>query len=1288
MATVIPDPIPPVYRELKDLCIATALVTRGAPQVTIVTPEAGAYDRLAQSIQRTVADLTGTEVPIASDDASEASLPAQGNVIALGNRSTNRMIGELYDRHYTLLDLRYPGPGGHVLRSLHNSFGNGYNVIFLGGSDLAGVAAATDALLTRLAKAEHNAGSLSVGWLMDIELGNEIEASTDLADLRTWEDDATDSPRGWGWNSISKHMAAYYMTGKDEHAREFLRLAFPDEQAKRELAEIDDERIENKDAPLSGPYHYAAHLMVLFWDLIEESPIFTDQERLRVTNAFAQQLPHRAREEGIWELTGPASSVGTRHTMWAAVSTYCLGRYFQKYYPAPVWQHCMDLGFRAFASLSRHGDVSGESDTHYAYNTCLSPILTFLLLAGERAPVANGVAAELLRGQDILASGATPDWALTYGTVAFLHKAAYLLRDSRYVDYARRNGSDLSVFRLGQSFWPDEALQSRRSVDLAGAWRIHRMPESMWQARHSPISLADAFQFCSFRSTDHGDGDFVLLDGYSGTGRSPYHSFAVLELRLAGYTLLRGHLNQARIWIDGMVEPRVARDAALRSHGVIGQTAIAVGEVPDAAFCNWRRTVLQRVGRYALIVDELTFRTDAPSADVEAKWEGMAGQWVAVPERSAIAIEAVRPESSGPVQDFEILASEQVSIAVTSAAPPLGASEDGTVATMRWTGPARRNGRRLMFSLIAARSTRAGEPLRCQRVAANAAILAVPSAGLAVVGAYDGIDGELTVVTADHLFGKSFRSVGFAQTRLLTSDSPIDVDWDFQNAVLTVVAENATRLQIAAEGVTDSDSHIHWTLQGDMAVAELPPGRHVFERVMLRSAACESIRHTCASLLVDRGREHQPAKVGPGPREKTSPSSLQTTVACNMGNRVECLITIPHEGDALVCAASDSNMCVFSSDGERLHILRTSADVTRLHWWPDPCLLLAGCADGSVAAFGPDGSHQWTFASEMDPAVLRMGKPYWFRSAPEHGGIQGLSSGVFLNGESQAFVGSACTLEILDGSGRLVKRLPVFFGPGTKMGLVDGPEDSINLLIARQPSDGPGLAVVNSRHPEPPPFFGPEIQITSVAREFSNHVSYVCPTLHSFHRVPEGHTDIAGGFASTAVDRLFCGDIDGDGEAEVVCAVNGSWSRVTVYARNGAPRGNAQFGPGEPLSVVEPGKAQKSIRDLELIDCAGTKRLVVGTSRGAVVALDHQCNRIWAERLDAPPTVIRSLASANAGHELLAIACEDGGLVVLDGDGRITHAGQVTGVPTCAATLKDALFVATDQGVVQGFRLP
>ena len=70
--------------------------------------------------------------------------------------------------------------GGHVERTLHNPFGNGFNVILVGGSDLAGVRAATAALIAKLTSERHTKDDLSLGWTMQIRLGKGVQVPKDI----------------------------------------------------------------------------------------------------------------------------------------------------------------------------------------------------------------------------------------------------------------------------------------------------------------------------------------------------------------------------------------------------------------------------------------------------------------------------------------------------------------------------------------------------------------------------------------------------------------------------------------------------------------------------------------------------------------------------------------------------------------------------------------------------------------------------------------------------------------------------------------------------------------------------------------------------------------------------------------------------------------------------------------------------------------------------------------------------------------------------------------------------
>ncbi len=1264
----LPPPVPPQYTKLKDLHLTTQIVRDGRPAIRIVAPASRIYDTQATRLQTAIEKLTGCKVPIIRDDAPEAAVPIEGSLIVLGNRSTNATISELYNRYFLLTDLRYPGAGGFEVRTIHNPFGGGHNVILVGASDAKGVEAATNALIAKLKAAasrmwegpqrpDHASGlekgsrgaealptfkqparPLSVGWLMEIKLGDGIVVPRGVRELETWEASAGYRSSGYfGWNSISKRMAAYYMTGDAFHAREALRLAFPDKQAFREITEIDGEMIENKDDPLAGPYHYTAHMMILFWDLIEESAVFSDEERLKVTNAFARQLTHR-KDEGIYRLTRPPPAVGSRHGQWSAISLYCLGRYFNRDYTDPVWAQCVRGAQLAFAPLHEHAWVAGENDNLFWYCTAITPVFTYMLLSGDREPMRNGVAAKLLRDQELLISGRVPDWALNFAALDFLHKAAYLTQDGRWLAYRDRTGVDTTIFRLGHSFWPGDKLKPAQPTDLVGKWTINHLPKPHWLARNNGLPPEESFQNASFRSATDAGGDFILIDGFNGASRNSYHTFALLELRLAGRTILQGYLNQMLTKADGMVEARVAMDAALRHADVIGQTAFCVGETPKAAFCNWRRTLAQRVGRHALVVDDLTFRADSENMEAQFKWE-MTG---------------------GPVRFDAKTGALTAGASRIWCADALETTIRGGIATQEWNGAVKQGQHRIFFSLIgsgiwegprrpdqAVQGTAADiarlskvethapaghvstsesrTALRCARLTDNAAALALPQPAVAVVGEWKNCQGELVILGSDHLHGKGLTRAGLGQP-LLEADAPVDVDWDFATGALHVIAARPTQLRIGlAEPKTLS----------------LPAGRHTLDGGNPASSDAE------LSALLAEANAKRAKPVSPATAKAPAPPSLAAAFTANVGDAVTDLIAISSDKQQLTCAAEGNTIHLLGADGRELRLMRTDGKIRQLHWWPEHKLLLAGCADEKVCAFDLAGARKWTFVSEMDPAVFRAAKQYWFKTAPGHEGIHGVSSGVFLDGKSQAFVGSACTLEIIDENGRLVKRLPQFWGTVHKFALVPGAAGSVNLLASRKITDRPSLGVINNRTLDPTP--------------------------RSFDGVPAGHTHV-GGWMDQTRHHIFVDDLDGDGKQEVVSEITGAWNRVTVWDLQGRPLHNVQFGPS-------PRGGGGDIRDLDVGDLEGDgrKEIVVALSNGLVVALNHRCEKWWSKRLGSPPAVLKVAGG------LIIVASDDGRVLLLDPRGNIAGQGKLHGRPARVQKLATTphVVLATDQGEVK-----
>ncbi|MDP6775227.1 MAG: hypothetical protein QGI83_00515, partial [Candidatus Latescibacteria bacterium] len=560
---------------------------------------------------------------------------------------------------------------------------------------------------------------------------------------------------------------------------------------------------------------------------------------------------------------------------------------------------------------------------------------------------------------------------------------------------------------------------------------------------------------------------------------------------------------------------------------------------------------------------------------------------------------------------------------------------------------------KIFFSLIAT-SADGSEGVACLRIGDNAAALRVPEPALAVTGTWEEISGDLVVLAADHLFGLNLRHAGLGGT-LVQADAAADIDWDIATGTLTVAADTDLSLQLALEdaaGLSVDGKAV------DAAIAEnglvqisVGAGRHEITGATPSRARMDAL---CAEL---------DAHLGEGMDARQSASAGQDTVlpavdgiapdfAGQVGGSVADLTVFELGGQRRICAAQGETVHVLGPDGKSLRTLQADDAIRTLRWWDEHGLLLVGCVDDQTIAFDPEsGEGRWVFASQEDPAVFRAAQPYWFKTAPGHAGVHGVHTGTFLDGKSQAFLGGACTLEIVDENGQLVERMPVFWGPGSKFALIDGPEGSTNLLIARQPTDSHALAVINNQAPE--------------------------PRTRSFRDVPSGFTNI-GGWACMTRKHIFYEDVNGDGKKEVVSEINGTWNRITIWAEDGTPLHNVHLGPGQRIPT-------KNVRDLDLADLKedGTMQILAALSSGLILALDCRCDRLWSFGLPSPPTVL-ACVGAGEGSRIVS-GCEDGTLVVMDREGTVVRTGQVKGAPTCIQAIGREVMISTDAGEVSGW---
>ncbi len=1203
-------PPPPVER-LKDLHLTTAIVSEGKPVASVVVPQDGRYDALAGRIVDAIAQSTAARVPVKRD--SEVTLPLPENTVILGNRSTNTLISRLYDLYYTYLDLKYPGAGGYLVRSLHNPFGNGQNAILVGSSDDAGMERAVAELIS-LATSAARGDSLALGWTLRVQLAEGLEPPEDADQAKAWEESLMyPGATYFGWNSLSRRLALYHMTGNERFLQEFLRLAFPDEEAKKFLWKVDGERIEDKDHPLSGPYHYNAHHMMLLWDLVEESPFFTDEQRLRVTQAFAEQLRHWQAE---WAYAGrhygdPDALIGTRHDQWAAVSLYALSRYFQKYYPNPVWERNQQAVQDYFGSFARTFHVAGELDHLWWYTTSYEPLVAYMVLSGDRRGVDNGNLETLMRGYDLLVQGRRDGPYVRQFSLTMAHRCAYLTGDGRYLYYRDLTSLDTNVFRIGQSFWP--TIAPRPPEELAYQALARPLSPDEARSRLPAVPYEQAFQFAGYRTGITDQDDYLLLDGFYGGSRNPYHCLALTELRHGPTTVLAGYLSQAVVRQSGLVEPTVPVGSALTRCAALGKIAHFEARVPDLAYGAWERRIVHVAGGWTLVVDEFVARDDVRNLDFAVQWELPANATLTDAGWIAYA-------SSGTQAALIPWSRPRVSIS-------------GRVATCSLLADLSKGQRLGTVTLLGLNPADRG--LDCARVSDRAALITDGGPLLAVWGESGDTDSadlraDLALLGSKLIYAADARRLALGAP-LLQADKPVSVYWDLVAGTLDIECHEPTTVALAVadpEAVTTGGQALKpASREGGLTAFRLDQGRRELGGVALSGEATAALSAKLADLAATATRAPEGADL-PVPADVPQ---LEPDLTATVEGGVQRILPGPGQGGPSVYAVAGGKAAYpVAADGALGDPLTVEAGILSSAYWPEARLLLLGGKDDQVYAYDPTGRLRWTFQSVMHPDLYATGKTYWFKQ--DVPGISGLLTGGLVGDGTQAFVGSACTIEVLDENGQLLKRLPQYWGSVWRMALVHKPDGGRRLLAAKMPNGVNDIGIVDA---------------PAGAADGDWGLSY------GFTALPAGHTFIAGWSAMNTQD-LIAADLEGDGAEEVVMDINGSWNRVCVYDALGAPKWALSFGP----SLNYPHRYLRGLVVADL-DGNGKPEVIAATKDRIVAAFDAEGGRLWTAVL---PSASWTLAAVPVGRgALVAAGCEDGSVLVIDAAGKLAGRAALEG---------------------------
>src|SRR5690606_9149926 len=108
--------------EPRQLMRTIPVARNGQADAVILHPASAAGKSAAQHIAQAIKAKTGAQVPMRVGSAADREFTE--NVIMVGNVFNNPAMLLLYSRQFTPVDGVCPGPGGFLVQTVHDPFGN------------------------------------------------------------------------------------------------------------------------------------------------------------------------------------------------------------------------------------------------------------------------------------------------------------------------------------------------------------------------------------------------------------------------------------------------------------------------------------------------------------------------------------------------------------------------------------------------------------------------------------------------------------------------------------------------------------------------------------------------------------------------------------------------------------------------------------------------------------------------------------------------------------------------------------------------------------------------------------------------------------------------------------------------------------------------------------------------------------------------------------------------------------------------------------------------------------
>jgi len=594
---------------LKTLYLETFLGTKNEPAASIVAGEMCMAS--AVNLQEMIAEATGIKLPVLADTEALENLHEHGNLIVLGQFANNRVLERFYYRWYLVVDGMQPGAGGYVLETVHNPDALGINLIVIGASDQDGIEKAAGRFMDNLKK--H--GSM-LPRLFEVELGAGKEIVLERAKrvLDTCLDASSDSD--WlnmaGMNvaeDIGELAMCYLYTGDERFAGVY----------KRRLAvALREDRISDTDDMWR---------LIISWDLIEESPVFSNEDRLRITCKLWEVVKDL---RPMWDTyvfsLKNVFELRRNHDARSAKSLYFTARYFWQYYgiaEMKKWRADVALYWKPQMTSFMAMEGTGQAIAS------LMPATAYALAENVESFLSRDILGRIA-GKPLLQYRPGYVYGGNYG-ILWLSLAAHIFDKPEYLKpVIQEYGSMVKAYRfpssgtreLGRSFWdgrvPEPGTKGDQTVDdWIGVMPLSRLffeKTPQYGARNIPYK--ESFDFLVFRDPLSRNRQYLEIGGQNAGSYCNDSGNAIKAFSCHGRNWLGGgwwilktarHVTGVSIVRNGTGHPLPSYVRVERTESTPDWGMSRSGYV-DYNGTDWYRNIINVPDKWFLVVDEITAR--------------------------------------------------------------------------------------------------------------------------------------------------------------------------------------------------------------------------------------------------------------------------------------------------------------------------------------------------------------------------------------------------------------------------------------------------------------------------------------------------------------------------------------------------------------------------------------------------------------------------------------------------------------------------------------------------------